>query len=229
LRPEPVATQVVGRDKHAAFLAALALLGCGLERLGIEIRHLQRTEVGEAEEPFGAGRRAARRCRTSATRSAPNAWWEWRGCCAATPRPLRERRALARARYLAQLGRTRHPADACAIADTMLDSAAKLVAGLVVYPDRMRANLELTHGLVFSGALLLELVQTGMERDAAYRLVQTASRTASESGRSLLQVSLETPAISNPLGREHLEQLFDLRHALRHVEAIFGRVLESEG
>jgi len=117
--------------------------------------------------------------------------------------------------------------DACLLADYMLDLASRTLDGLVVYPEHMQRNLERTHGLVFSGTLLLELVRAGLERDAAYRLVQAASRTAWEEGRELLAVAQETTAILTPLGRERLERCFDLQHALRHVDALFSRVLEG--
>jgi adenylosuccinate lyase len=119
--------------------------------------------------------------------------------------------------------------DACLAADYMLDLAARTVEGLVVYPERMRRNLETGRGLVFSGTLLLLLVDSGLQRDEAYRLVQAASREVWEKGRELRDVALETPAIATRLGREALERAFDLAHHLRHVDALFERVRGAEG
>ncbi len=229
LRPEPVATQVIGRDRHAAFLSSLALLGASLERLAVEIRHLQRTEVAEAEEPFARGQKGS-----SAMPHKRN--------------PIRSERIVGIARLLrayaaagledvalwherdishSSVERVILP-DACLVADYGLDLATRTVEGLVVYPERMRANLDSTRGLVFSGTLLLELVAAGLLRDEAYRLVQTASRVVFEGGRDLRSVALETPVIAARLGRERLERVFDLEHHLRHVDVLFARGLETE-
>jgi adenylosuccinate lyase len=229
LRPELVATQVVGRDRHAAFLTALALLGTCLERVALEIRHLQRTEVMEVEEPFGSGQKGS-----SAMPHKRN--------------PVRSERVVGLARLLrgyvvpglenvalwherdishSSVERVILP-DACLTADYILDQLARTLDGLVVYPERMQRNLELGRGLVFSGALLLELVNAGLLRDEAYRLVQAASRVAWEGNRPLRDVALETPAIASRLGHDRLERVFDLQHHLRHVDAIFERVLRSE-
>ena len=115
--------------------------------------------------------------------------------------------------------------DACLVADYALDLAARTVEGLVVYPERMRRNLESTRGLVFSGTLLLELVRAGLQRDEAYRLVQTASQQAWESGRELHEVAQATAAIRDRLGSATLDRVFDLEHHLRNVDAIFERAL----
>ena len=229
LRGEPVATQVVPRDRHAEYVASVALLGAGLERLGTEVRHLQRTEVQEVEEPFERGQKGS-----SAMPHKRN--------------PIRSERLVGLARVLrAQVGpalenvtlwherdishssaeRILLP-DICLVADYMLDLATRMLDALVVYPDRMRRNLESTGGLVFSQSLLLDLVRAGLERDPAYRLVQSASRSAWESGRHLRDVALETPEVMDVLGRAGVERVFDLQHHLRHVDAIFARVLGGE-
>jgi adenylosuccinate lyase len=229
LTPEPVATQVVGRDRHASFLVALALLGASLERLATEVRHLQRTEVGEAEEPFARGQKGS-----SAMPHKRN--------------PIRSERIVGLARLLRGYALTglenvalwherdiSHSSvervvlpDACLVADYGLDLATRTLEGLVVHPERMRANLEQSRGLVFSGTLLLQLVDTGLERDEAYRLVQAASRVVTEGGRTLADVAQETPAIQTRLGHERLRRVFDLEHHLRHVDALFERVLGAD-
>lgn len=229
LRCEPIATQVIGRDRHAAFLSSLAILGASLERLATEIRHLQRTEVREAEEPFGRGQKGS-----SAMPHKRN--------------PIRSERIVGLARLLrahAQAGlenvslwherdishssieRVILP-DACLAADYVLHLASHTLAGLVVYPERMRENLESTRGLMFSGSLLLALTGADRSRDEAYRLVQAASREAWESGRHLRQVALESEAIVAALGRPRIERLFDVGHHLRNVDALFERVFRAE-
>ena len=228
LRAEPVATQVVPRDRHAEFFATLAIVAGSVERYAVEIRHLQRTEVQEAEEPFGRGQKGS-----SAMPHKRN--------------PIRCERIAGLARLLrahaltgienvalwherdishSSVERVVLP-DACLVADYVLDLATRTLDGLLVYPDRMRRNLELTRGLVFSGTLLLELARAGLQRDDAYRLVQAASREAWENGRELREVAGATAAIREVLGAEALARAFDLRHHLRHVDAIFDRTLRE--
>jgi adenylosuccinate lyase len=230
LRCEPVATQVVPRDRHAVFVAVLALLGAFLERVATEIRHLQRTEVAEVEEPFGARQKGS-----SAMPHKRN--------------PIRSERLVGLARLLrsyivpafenvalwherdishSSVERVVLP-DACLAADYMLALATATLQDLVVHAARMRRNLESSRGLVFSQALLLALVQAGLPRDAAYRLVQAASRAAWEGDRELQHVALETDAIVSRLGRDGVERLFSLEHHLRHVDLLFARGLEEGG
>ena len=228
LRCEPLATQVVPRDRHAEFIAALALLGACLERIGTEIRHLQRSEVGEVEEAFGPLQKGS-----SAMPHKRN--------------PIRSERLVGLARLLrayvtpalenvslwherdishSSVERVVLP-DACLAADYMLAQATQLLDGLVVHTDRMQRNLDASRGLVFSQSLLLALVETGMSRDQAYRLVQAASRTAWDEARPLRDVALETPAIVEPLGRAAVGRVFDLQQHLRHVPALFARVFAA--
>ncbi|MFQ5599365.1 MAG: adenylosuccinate lyase [Candidatus Krumholzibacteriia bacterium] len=229
LRPEPLATQVVPRDRHAGFIASLAFLGACLERIGTEIRHLQRTEVLEVEERFGAQQKGS-----SAMPHKRN--------------PIRSERLVGLSRLLrshvapalenvalwherdishSSIERVMLP-DACLAADYGLDLATRMLDRLVVYPERMRRNLEATRGLVFSQGLLLHLVGAGLLREEAYRLVQSASLAARDSDRGLREVALETPGIVRALGRQTTERTFDLEQHLRHVERLFDRVLGGE-
>ncbi len=226
---EAVATQVVPRDRHAVFVASLALLGAFLERVATEIRHLQRTEVAEVEEPFGKQQKGS-----SAMPHKRN--------------PIRSERLVGLARLLrshvvpalenvalwherdishSSVERVVLP-DACLAADYMLALATATLDGLVVHTARMQRNLEASRGLVYSHALLLALVEAGLQRDEAYRLVQDASRSAWEGENELRQVALASKAIVSHLGREGVERVFDLQHHLRHVERLFARVLEGE-
>jgi adenylosuccinate lyase len=204
-------------------------LGGGLERLALEIRQLQRSEVAEVEEPFGRGQKGSS--------SMPH-----------KRNPVRSERAAGLVRLLrghalvalenvalwherdishSSVERVVLP-DACLAADFVLHDLAQVVDGLVVHPERMRANLEAAGGTVFTGTLLLDLVRAGMQRDVAYRLVQTASQAAADAGRGLRQEALETPEIRDRLGRDGIERAFDLEHHLRHVDAIFDRVLHGK-
>jgi len=180
---EPVPTQVVARDRHAALLTALAVLGASVEQLGLEVRHLQRTEVREAEEPFRAGQKGS-----SAMPHKRNPIRSERICGLA--RILRgnavvalEDVALWHERDISHSSAERVVLpDSLTAAHYQLSLATGVVEGLRVFPDRMRQNLAATHGLVSSSQVLLTLVDGGMGRDAAYRVVQAAAMRSWESG-----------------------------------------------
>ena len=180
LRAEPVSTQVVPRDRHAELLQAIALAGAGLERLATEIRHLQRTEVREVEEPFRAGEQKG----SSAMPHKRNPITTER--ITGLARVLRgyaqagvENVALWHERDISHSGAERVILpDATILLDYMQSLALRVVAGMVVHADRMRANLDLTHGALFSQRVLLALVAAGMQRDDAYRIVQEAAQRA---------------------------------------------------
>jgi adenylosuccinate lyase len=183
LRPEPVATQVVARDRHAELVCALALLGAAVEQIGLEVRHLQRTEVREAEEPFTAGQKGS-----SAMPHKRNPVTAERICGLA--RLLRgnavvavENVALWHERDISHSSAERVILpDSLIAADYQLHLAERVVEGLRVFAERMRANLEASGGLVFSSQVLLSLVEQGMAREEAYRVVQAAAMRAWERG-----------------------------------------------
>ena len=196
---EPVATQVVGRDRHAELLSALAVLGASVEQIGLEIRHLQRTEVREAEEPFGKGQKGS-----SAMPHKRNPITCERICGLA--RLLRanagaalENVALWHERDIthSSVERVILP-DSLIAADYQLHLAIRVVDGLTVFADRMRANLEATGGLVYSSQVLLHLVDTGMPRDDAYKVVQAAAMRTWETGTpfrdTLAEEGVDVPA-----------------------------------
>src|SRR5207247_2379638 len=173
LAPSPVSSQVIQRDRHAAYVAALALVAAGLESIALEVRHLQRTEVREAEEYFAAGQKGS-----SAMPHKRNPVTCEQICglarvVRANAQAAFENVALWHERDISHssVERVILP-DSTILADYLLDKTAKLVDQLVVYPERMRRNLEMTRGLVFSGQLLLDLASAGVLRESAYRLVQ---------------------------------------------------------
>jgi len=229
LEPAPSSTQVVQRDRHAELLSALALIGCSLERFAVEIRHLARTEVREVEEPFGRGQKGS-----SAMPHKRNPIVSERICGIA--RLLRgyalvgfENVALWHERDISHSSAERVVLpDAFLAVDYALDRFAWLLEGLVVRPARMRANLEATGGLHYSQRLLLALVESGLERDAAYRLVQRHAMRAWDEGldfRGLARSDAEVAA------RVDLDEVFDERAFIRHVDVVFGRLraLASQG
>ncbi len=225
LRPAPIATQVIQRDRHAQYLTTLAILGAGLERIALEIRHLQRTEVREAEEYFSPGQKGS-----SAMPHKRNPVLSENLCGLA--RVLRanalaalENVALWHERDISHssVERIILP-DSSILADFMLHRLLNLLKNLLVYPQRMRENLEASRGLVFSQSLLLALVDKGLSRDAAYRLVQRAAMQVWEEGENFFDVVHRDPDIRRHLTDAELTELFDYRHHLRHVEAIYRRV-----
>lgn len=221
----PASTQVVQRDRHAFFLSVLAGIAGTLEKIATEIRHLQRTEVREAEEPFGAGNQGssamphkrnpheservsglARLLRGYATTGAENvALWHERDISHSSAE------------------RVIFP-DACIVLDYLLDLVADVVEHLVVYPDRMRANLELTGGLIFSQRVLLALVEAGMDRQVAYKLVQRHALPAWDGGIPFRHALAADPEVSARIPDAELEALFDPTDQLRHVDAVFLRL-----
>ena len=226
LAREDVSTQVVPRDRHAVVLARIAIAGGGLERFATEIRNLQRTEVREVEEPFGTGQKGS-----SAMPHKRNPILAERLCGLA--RVLRgysqvglENIALWHERDISQSSAERVAIpDAFLALDYMLDRFCWIVEGLVVYPERMRRNLEASHGLVFSHQLLLALVQSGMARDDAYRLVQAHAMRAWEEEQNFEELVRSDSTIAS---RVDLDAVFDLDSTVRHVDAVFERLRDLE-
>jgi adenylosuccinate lyase len=220
LRAEPVSTQVVPRDRHAEVLAAIALAGAGLERFAQEIRHLQRTEVREVEEPFRAGQKGS-----SAMPHKRNPIVSERICGLA--RVLRgyaqagtENVALWHERDISHSGAERVILpDATILIDYMQQLALRVVRGMVVHEDRMRANLELTSGALFSQRVLLALVSQGMGRDEAYRVVQRLAQRAWDTGTPLRDLLAAEPGVDLDL-----DAVFDYGHYIRFVGPVLERL-----
>jgi adenylosuccinate lyase len=223
LQREPVSTQVVPRDRHAEPLQAIALAGAGLERLATEVRHLQRTEVREVEEPFRQGQKGS-----SAMPHKRNPIVCERICGLA--RVLRgnaqvglENVALWHERDISHSGAERVVLpDSTILLDYMLQLALGVVGGMAVHAERMRANLEATHGALFSQRVLLALVEAGMQRDEAYRVVQAAAQRAWDTGTPLRELLGAEPAAASL----DLDAIFDYGHFVRHAEEIVGRLDE---
>jgi adenylosuccinate lyase len=221
LEPAPSSTQILQRDRHAALLSSLAGVASSLERFATEIRHLARTEVREVEEPFAPGQKGS-----SAMPHKRNPIVSERLCGLA--RVVRghalvgfENVALWHERDISHSSAERIVLpDAFLAVDYMLDRFAWLVEGLVIRPERMRANLEATGGLFFSQRLLLALVGSGLERDVAYRLVQRHAMRAWDEGLDFRRLVRSDPEIS---ARVDVSEVFDLAAYTRHVEAVFDR------
>ena len=228
LEPEHAASQVVARDRHAEFLSAIALTGASLERFATEVRHLQRTEVREAEEPFEPGQKGS-----SAMPHKRNPVVCERICGLA--RLLRgyaqtgyENVALWHERDISHssVERVTLP-DACILLDYMLDKTRWVIEGLVVYPERMRENLEASWGLVHSQSVLTALLKaTSIQREEAYSLVQRNAMTAWNERRSLLELLKSDPEVTKHLDPAEIEACFDPARYFENTTVVFER-LES--
>ena len=225
LRPEPVSTQVIPRDRHAAFVAALALLAAAIERLATEIRHLQRSEVGEAEEPFAVGQKGSSAMPHKRNPVLSENLTGLARMVRAAIVPALENVALWHERDISHssVERVMLP-DACILTDFALSRLARLVDGLVVYPERMLRNLEASQGLYSSQRVMLALTGTGLPRQQAYEIVQRHAMTAWREGKPLLALLRAEPEVIGRLDEGQLAALFDLDYHLAHVDHVFERV-----
>jgi len=229
LKPAAISTQIIQRDRHAEFFLTLALMGAGVEKVALEIRHLQRTEVREAEEAFAPGQKGS-----SAMPHKRNPVLSENLCGLA--RILRanalvalENVALWHERDISHSSAERIIApDSAILLDFMLARLTRLLKHLQVYPENMLTNLHLTRGLVFSQSLLLALINQGLSRDAAYRLVQRPAMRVWEEGGEFAERVKEDQDIGKYLTSQEIKEIFDLKHYLKHIDAIFNRVFGAE-
>jgi adenylosuccinate lyase len=228
LKAVPVSSQVIQRDRHAHYLSSLALIAASLEKIALEIRHLQRTEVREVEEPFGGEQRGS-----SAMPHKRNPVTSEQICGLA--RLVRsnliaalENVALWHERDISHssVERVILP-DSTILVDYMLAKMTTIVSNMRVFPERMRRNLELTHGLVYSGQLLQDLVEKGMPRDDAYKAVQEHAMAAWEADSNFHERVAADARITKYLDARALAHTFDLQRQLRYVDAVFDRVFGS--
>ncbi|MDO9069811.1 MAG: lyase family protein, partial [Deltaproteobacteria bacterium] len=225
LEPEPVSTQIVQRDRHAEYLCTMAVAAASLEKIALEIRHLQRTEVREAEEPFAKGQKGS-----SAMPHKKNPIICERICGLA--RLVRanamvglENVALWHERDISHSSAERVIIPDSTIAlDYMLNKAAWLIEGLTVFPGRMLKNIESSGGLIFSQALLLALVDKGFTREQAYAAVQKNAMQVWERGGSLKDLALQDRDISQKISRTEMEEIFNLKKFLRNIDFIYQRI-----
>jgi adenylosuccinate lyase len=228
LKPAAISTQIIQRDRHAEFFLTLALIGASVEKVAQEIRHLQRTEVREAEEFFGSAQKGS-----SAMPHKRNPVLSENLCGLA--RILRanalaalENVALWHERDISHSSVERIIApDSTILLDFMLARLTRLLKNLLIYPENLAKNLNLTHGLVFSQGLLLALINRGLTRDAAYRLVQRPAMRVWQEGGEFAQRVKEDAEISQHLSPQEIEAVFDLGRYFRHVDEIFARVFQS--
>jgi adenylosuccinate lyase len=230
LEPDPVSSQVVARDRHAELLAALAVAAASLEKFALEVRGLQKTEIGEVEEPFGKGQKGssamphkrnpigceqicglARLVRANALAAMENvALWHERDISHSSV----ERVILP---------------DSFMALDHMLRRFTRIVSGMVVYPERMRENLDRSRGVVFSGTVLLELTRRGASREQAYEWVQRNAMRSFHEGLEFKRLLLADPDVTRLMTAAEIERAFDLDEQLRNVDVVFERVFGDVG
>jgi adenylosuccinate lyase len=228
LEPAPVSSQIIQRDRHAELMTSLAITAASLEKFALEIRGLQKTEIGEVEEPFGKGQKGssamphkrnpvgceqitglARLIRANAMAALENiALWHERDISHSSV----ERVILP---------------DSFIGLDHMLRRFTRIVRGMVVYPDRMQENLNRSRGVVFSGTVLLELAKRGISREQAYEWVQRNAMRSFHERRDFKQLLLADPDLTQVLTPSEIEKAFDLNDQMRNVDAIFDRVFTS--
>ncbi len=225
---EHVPTQIVSRDRHAEFFSVLAQIGSSIERFAVEVRHLQRTEVNEASESFSKGQKGssamphkknpilsenvtglARLLRSYSLTALENV-------------PLWHERDISHS----SAERVIAP-DSCNLAHFMIERFNKIISNLDVNAEKMLSNLNLTKGLIFSGSLLLSLVDKGVLREDAYKMVQAAAMSAMESGAEFKAVAINDKEILNNLSSEEVASVFDLDRYFKHVDFIFNRAINE--
>ena len=230
LSPAPVSTQIIQRDRHAEFMSTLAVIGATLEKMSVEIRHLQRTEVLEAEEFFSKGQKGS-----SAMPHKRNPIVSER--ITGLSRVLRsnaiaalEDVALWHERDISHSSVERIIVpDSCIALDYMLDLMNKLIKNLLIYPENMLRNLNLTRGLVFSQTVLLKLVNKGTTREDAYKIVQAAAMEVwADKSKDLLNELLKSKDVMKYLSEKELKDIFDNKNMLKNVDYIFSRSIDSD-
>jgi adenylosuccinate lyase len=225
LKPEPVSTQVIPRDRHAEYFCVLSIIASSMERISIEIRHLQRTEVLEAEEQFTKGQKGSsamphKRNPILSENLAGQARYIRAMCI-----PALENVALWHERDISHSSVERYIApDATVALDFSLRRLSGLIKNLVVYPENMIKNLNQMKGLVFSQKILLDLTQAGVSREDSYRLVQKNAMKVWEQGADFQAELLADQEVVGALGEPKILESFDLNYHLKHVNTIFRRV-----
>ena len=226
LKPAPVTTQVIQRDRHAAYIATLAIIGSTLDKIAVEIRHLQRTEVREAQEYFSEKQKGSSAMPHKKNPVTSEQISGLARVLRGNAQAAMENVALWHERDISHssVERVIFP-DSTILADYLLAKTADLIDRLLVYPERMKKNLESTGGLIFSGQLLLDLAAAGMLREDAYRMVQEHAMRAWKDDLNFRDEVARDPQIAKLLSPEKLEKTFDYTRQLGNVDAIFTRVL----
>ena len=230
LNAAAISSQVIQRDRHASYLATLAVIACTLDKIATEIRHLQRTEVREVEEFFSEKQKGSS---AMPHKRNPVTCEQISGLARvvrANAQAGFENVALWHERDISHSSAERVIIpDSTTLVDYLLQKTANLLDTMFVYPERMKINLESTGGLVFSGQLLLDLVEHGVSREDAYRMVQRHAMHAWKEGLNFRESVLKDKEITKRVPREQIERAFDLKRQLRNIDKIFARVFDNSG
>ncbi|GBD89848.1 adenylosuccinate lyase [bacterium BMS3Abin04] len=229
LKPASVTTQVIQRDRHAQFLTALAITGATLEKIAVEIRHLQRTEVLEAEEYFSKGQKGSSAMPHKRNPIVSERITGLARLLRSNSMAAMENVALWHERDISHssVERVIVPVS-CIILDYTLNLMINLIENLIVYPENMLKNLEITRGLVFSQSIMLKLVTKGITREEAYKFVQEpAMKVWQDKNKNLKSELLQSPEIMKLLTKEEIEEIFDSNKMLKNVDFIFARSVEA--
>jgi adenylosuccinate lyase len=225
LKPAPVSTQITQRDRHAQAITALAILATSLDKFATEVRHLQRTEVRELEEPFDPGNQGSS---AMPHKRNPHETERISGLARLVRgyvTPALENMVLWHERDISNSSAERviFP-DAFILVDYMTGLMTEIVSDWVVYPERMRANLDATHGAIFSQRVLLQLIESGLDRHVAYKIVQRSAQDAWNSGTHLSELLKADPEASAHLTTEQIDAMFDLDYHLKYIDVTFERL-----
>ncbi len=225
LTPAKISTQIIQRDRHAQYFTALAILAGTLEKIAVEIRHLQRTEVLEAEEPFKKGQKGSSAMPHKKNPIGSENISGLARLVRSNSLSAMENITLWHERDISHSSVERVIApDSTILIDYMLHRLDRIVSGLIVHPDNMLNNLNKTKGLIFSQQALIKLAEKGMERQKAYVMVQRNAMKVWESGQDFKELIMEDEEICKNLSKKEIEEMFDLNYHLKHVDEIFERV-----
>ncbi|MCX7913920.1 MAG: adenylosuccinate lyase, partial [Thermodesulfovibrionales bacterium] len=225
LKADPISTQIIQRDRHAEYLSTLAIIAANIEKISIEIRHLQRTEVLEVEEPFTAGQKGSSAMPHKRNPvGAENLSGLARVVRANTLAAI-ENIALWHERDISHssVERIIIP-DSLILVDYMLNRLMDILKNLIVYPERMKANMERSYGLYNSQRVMLALIDKGLSRESAYEIVQKNAMKSWQRGVSFMNLLIKDKKVREYLTESEIREIFDLRYYLRHVDFIFKRV-----
>ena len=229
LKAAAISSQVIQRDRHAQYLATLATIASTLDKIATEIRHLQRTEVREAEEYFSEKQKGSSAMPHKRNPVSSEQIYGLARVVRANAQAGFENVTLWHERDISHSSAERIIIpDSTTLADYLLNKTANLIETMFVYPERMLANLESTRGLVFSGQLLLDLVESGVSREDAYRLVQNHAMRAWREGLDFHDLVVNDPTIRGRVPRAKIERAFDLKRQLKNIDKIFARVFPNK-
>ena len=229
LTPEPVSSQIIPRDRHAAFFATLGVIASSIENIAIEIRHMQRTEVLESEEYFSTGQKGSSAMPHKRNPVLAENLTGLARLVRMAVIPAMENVALWHERDISHSSVERNIGpDATTTLDFALARLSQVVDKLLVYPDNMLANMNRSRGLIMSQRILLALTQAGISRETAYKLVQRNAMKVWEEGKDFKSELLADPDVTDALSRGEIEQNFDLEYHTKHVDTIFKRVFSND-